>query len=970
MEGQADVERLASSVREVSGATSLASDGLASLERAITVLTATVDQNTAALEGMEGGFTRTTAGANKLAGGTRVVTNELRMMEGAMPIRAAAQFLAQMEGLNAVMQMAFPIFGAIALVGVLDTIIEHVEKWANAHNPVLAAQKESLSLLEKEGKEYDKLAEKARRFHLDEYERTHGKEARQRLEAVDDARKASQEDADQIARLEDLLTRLNRLTHVTQLSNGGVLTANATSGDQALAGQLRAALGLKPTDKTGLEGIEAGNGISVGQAHAASELSVGVDQALATARMQQTVDLAQATDISAKADAEDRKKADEETKKRKQELATAEKQAAAYLREAQGFELTGLARINEKYREKLELLGKTPKAIADINAAHAIEVERETTKEVHAGAMKLDALRGKWQHEVESGHATYDEASGAYFVKPKDPKKLQLTGYSEAQQKQDEKDVASILKLLGSADDTDADAVRRQLGVTTKENALAVSGGRMSGGAGAGADYSARLAAANEIFRIETQHLDLIDDENRRQEKLASARKKYAEEVFRAEEQYENQLQALREKDLQKYQGMAGSLFDALRSHSTAQWGKDFLTGQARQMFTNVAAPVLQSAGHMLGGVIPSSSQTGILGTLVHGTVFDAANKGNNDSLTAAKSTAQHTADTVAELKALRTALSGQTGDPSTVTTPDVFNLPLMGGGGGISSALGGLFGSSSTLGSSALFNAGNGSGFSQFISGLSGAGSNPWKAIFSGMSDNGDTETQLTGAQRAGAAVSTGAQLAGEGYAAYTGFKAGGAKGALAGTSGVLGMASSIPGPQQPYIAAASAITGIASSLLGDPKTKRSGDITNELAKNVYLAPTVMNVVQGMNGTYEDFDSRGNLRTSNFSAVPLVAEPYITSRVQDGQRTYYDVPGQVTSPFTPGPRGSGQGPVAGTGGLTVIVQGDLHAMDAASFHEFIRRPSNSHSVGEAMADHLERHDGRASNAIRYISGS
>ena len=101
------------------------------------------------------------------------------------------------------------------------------------------------------------------------------------------------------------------------------------------------------------------------------------EQALERARKQQQVDSPkQPSGMNAKAGDDERRKADEEAKKRKQELLQAEKQAAAYLRQAQLFELTGMERINALYREKLELLGRTPKAVADITAAHAMEVTR------------------------------------------------------------------------------------------------------------------------------------------------------------------------------------------------------------------------------------------------------------------------------------------------------------------------------------------------------------------------------------------------------------------------------------------------------------------------------------------------------------------------------------------------------------------------------------------------------------------
>jgi hypothetical protein len=252
----------------------------------------------------------------------------------------------------------------------------------------------------------------------------------------------------------------------------------------------------------------------------------------------------------------------------------------------------------------------------------------------------------------------------------------------------------------------------------------------------------------------------------------------------------------------------------------------------------------------------------------------------------------------------------------------------------------------------------------------MSGMGSNPLGAIFTGMSTNGSTVTQLTSAQQVGAAVGTAAMLAGAGMSIASGINQGGVGGYTKAASAGLGAAAMLdPEPiSKTILGAAAAVTGLVGAIFGTGPQQRSKDIFNALSSNQYLAPTALNVIQGMNGTYEDFDARGNLRTSTMSAVPTVAEPYITSRVVDGQRTYYDVPGQPTAPYSGGARGNGQAPIAG--GMTVIVQGDLQAMDSESFHEFVRRPANSHSVGEATADHLERHDGRLANGIRYISGS
>jgi hypothetical protein len=965
----------------VSGASVLASADITGLERAIQALTGEVTKNTAALGGMATGADAAGAGLTRMAGGARTASNELRVLEGAMPIRAAAQFLTQFQAINTAMTLAFPVFGAIALVGILDTIVSKVTDWANAHNPVIQAQKESLSLLEQAGKEYDKLAEKAHKRRLDEVEQTFGKPAREKMEADDYDRAAKQEDADQIRKLEQLLGAINRVG-----SYSGQRLKGVGAADAGVLSQATYLLGMKPGERTGLEGVNAGDTPTASQASAARELSVGVQQALATARMQQTDDTASASDMRSKVSQEARKKADEEAKKRQHELDEAEKQAAAYLRSAENFELTGLDRINAVYREKLELLGKTKKAIEDINAGYAIEVQRETAKEVEQGAGKMDKLHDWWM-----GHGTLDAATGGFLL-PVDAPKTLRGGYTESQQKNDEEYVRTGLKVLQASDDSDVDAVRRSAALTIHGNSAAVAGGRMTPQSAASKDYTTRVSDAQAMFQIDTRRLDihkldaelakstadlaagkqssLSEQESKDIDRLADLRKKRDEEIYHAGEQYEIQLQTLREKDLQKYHETAGSFFDAMHSHTTNQWFRSFAVGQEKEVFSNAVTPLIQNAGHMLGGVTGGFNPGGLL----TGTVFDPANKGANDASTTAKQTAR-TADEVHALRADVRAMSGAPAPTDAAggasSSTDVFNLPMSHNPLAIfGSDIGGWTGSGSGLGTgaagtSALFNAGGGSSLTQFMSGLGGGGSNPLQAIFGGMSTNGGTVTQLTGAQQAGAAVGTAAMLAGAGISIASGINQGGVGGYTKAASAGMGAAAMLdPEPiSKTILASAAAITGLVGAVFGTGPQQRSKDIFNALSSNQYLSPTALNVIQGMNGTYEDFDARGNLRTSTMSAVPTVAEPYITSRVVDGQRTYYDVNGNVTSPYSGGAKGTGQAPIAGA--PTIIIQ----AFDSESLHEYLQKPANSHAVGEAAASHLERHDGRLANAVRFIAG-
>jgi hypothetical protein len=480
----------------------------------------------------------------------------------------------------------------------------------------------------------------------------------------------------------------------------------------------------------------------------------------------------------------------------------------------------------------------------------------------------------------------------------------------------------------------------------------------------AGADMDPKAALENTLatlaaeLRIKDLHADIWSMDKERFDAQIKA--------SQAEYEYEQKIQALREKDLEKYGQMADSIFDAMHGHSMNQWFRSFAIGQEKQVFTNAITPVLQGAGHALGGMIPDMNIPGI-GNPLKGTIFDHASSGADLQ----QKTADNTGKTVDWLGKIYTALSGQTASDPDSAMPDIYNLPMNRSRNPLAifgSDIGGWTGSGSWLGTGAgtadlLAKAGGGSGLTQFMSGLGAGGSNPLSAIFTGMTSG--SEVQLTGAQQAGVAVGTAAMLAGAGMSIASGINQGGVGGYTKAASAGLGAAAMLdPEPiSKTILASAAAITGLVGAVFGTGPQQRSKDIFNALSSNQYLAPTALNVIQGMNGTYEDFDARGNLRTSTMSAVPTVAEPYITSRVVDGQRTYYDVNGNVTSPYSGGAKGTGQAPIAGA--PTIIIQ----AFDSESLHEYLQKPANSHAVGEAAASHLERHDGRLANAVRFIAG-
>jgi hypothetical protein len=200
--------------------------------------------------------------------------------------------------------------------------------------------------------------------------------------------------------------------------------------------------------------------------------------------------------------------------------------------------------------------------------------------------------------------------------------------------------------------------------------------------------------------------------------------------------------------------------------------------------------------------------------------------------------------------------------------------------------------------------------------------------------------------------------------YAAFSDFRSGGVKNDIAGAGAGLGSAAAIaamiPGGQLVALGLgiASAATSLISAILPDPHVQRANAIYNEVSQAQYLAPTALNVTQSANGNFADFDARGNLRTSNFSAVPMVAQPFIwqqTHGLFGGQPTYYDVPGGQTSQF---------GPVAPPAPAVTV---NVNAIDTQTGVDFLMK--NHMAVGDATARAMQRAHGSLTNEVQRAAG-
>jgi hypothetical protein len=965
-EGQADIDKLAKSVAGVSTAAAASVTDVTGLERSIQALTSAVTGNTNALLALEGGFNSASAGAQRtgtaiqgMTGNVLQARSAVQALNGSFNTMGAGRWLASIQGIGPALAGAFSIIGPLSMLAVLGHI-------AGRFFDVSEAQKASSDELDRQSKKYDEILGKVKRLKDEEYERAHGRGAGQLREGYEAQFTAGSTDHQDIAMLEKQIDVLRQMAH--PFVSGRTFTPNA---DQAFIANLTGAFNSSHLFGLYNNNVQPGK-FDAGSVDIAKQALPGLEARLRTARAQQELDTATGNKDTASYSEDARKKADEAAKKRKQELDQITRQSAEYLRSAQGFELTGLQKINAEYDAKIDKLKEEAAQLGKLSPAEQGRLNGAVGKTNEARNLELTRQLARYQDQNRADIGKYldDQMAGIWGDPRYDGRVMREGLHSENEDLT--KGINSNLKVLGYDADASASGVRRRLNASVRGNALAAQSGKMTPQGAADSDYAQRLAAAKQIFQIEKDYANLFDTEEAKQDKLAEARKKYAEEVYQAEAQYEEQLQQLREKDLAKYQNMADSLFDAIHSRTTNLWARNFATGQVKQVFSNVAAPVLQQAGHMLGSIVPSGSP---LAQLFHGTVFDPANKG----VDVQKQTADNTKNTADQVKGLRDDMRAMSGAPPSAgagsgSSADLINLPFNHPGLNIpglstfGSDVAGIFGSGSGVpniaGASALFNAGNGSTVSQFMSGLGGGGSNPLGAIFSGLSTNGSTATQLTGVQQAGVAVGTAAMLVGAGMSAVKGFQQGGVGGVSKGISSITGAAAMLdPEPiSKAILGGIAAVSGFIGAEFGTGPAQRAKQLTNEISKNQYLAPTALNVTQGMNGTYEDFDSRGNIRTSTLSALPTVAEPYITSRVVNGQRTYYDAPGNVTAPFTLPGSSSGAAPISN-------VTYNISALDPQSFHDYVRSPANARAIGEATADHLEQHDGRLSNAVRFLHG-
>ena len=161
---------------------------------------------------------------------------EMRVLEGAMPIRAAEQFIARIEGVGPVLQAAFPVFGAIALGEVLVRADEAAYKLSERFDDIAKARKRATEEMKEFDRELARTREEIVRLNDKQFEDTYGKVAASAKRAADQTQNLAHATTEAMLR-EQLATQRN-------IADNPISSSDATGGAQMAAQYRQRAVAL------------------------------------------------------------------------------------------------------------------------------------------------------------------------------------------------------------------------------------------------------------------------------------------------------------------------------------------------------------------------------------------------------------------------------------------------------------------------------------------------------------------------------------------------------------------------------------------------------------------------------------------------------------------------------------------------------------------------------------------------------
>ncbi len=404
--------------------------------------------------------------------------------------------------------------------------------------------------------------------------------------------------------------------------------------------------------------------------------------------------------------------------------------------------------------------------------------------------------------------------------------------------------------------------------------AIEAGAGPVDGARVAEQSFRVRVALAKELFDIEVARIRLLEASATTQEEkdrlrlaLLKAEADQFASIDEARLERESKIQEVRRESLNEARESAGRVFDALTQRGAGGL-RQFLTGlgtqQVRAIFQNVTEGLFATVGQSLGRLGQASG----IGGLFRGTLADPRNA--NAPVERAKTSVDRLRGSVDRLNDTIAGGAGGAG---------------LGGVSGLPGGLGGLSDAPALL-DRVVGKTGTGRSFIDSIKSFgAGAASILSAGLFSGFR-SGDFSVQqgpgrattasalgLTStAARVGNIAGSAGALAGGAFGVVQGIREGGARGAFGAASSALGVAALIPGPQQPFVAAAAVITGLIKGLFGDPKAERAKEIDRLIANQKFKEPQPISLTIDSSGREIDRDFRGRIRVLN--STPRIERP------------------------------------------------------------------------------------------------
>jgi hypothetical protein len=816
-EGVESIKQMEAATRSAAGGVNLTTESLKGLQAALQANTASLLAHTTATNAGTSAFGGATAGA-------RQYTMALREMEGAIPIRAAGQFLAQLGLFNSLMSVAFPIMGLVAVGEVAAKIVTHFmnmfEEAKKAQAAMNASYNDLLSSMSKTNTELE-LSNVKLENATAKLERRPQNLLREALleskKAADDLAESLENDAEKQANLfekynHNWLSAINPFgghertakyseeatqyqQHIAELRSqfeGKDLEKELTRAAQERAKQIDAE--LRELDKKQHQSKPSINDLLFffgdlggGQYYDDSVARLKVNRSAIDLQETHILDSGihakdQAANDTAKVDNTAQKQADEE--KRKLEalnnmiLSATASANEHFLKESEKLEIERQTKMREMNQKLSEIPENTPQRspavtnIGNYSAAMVAKIEEAQDKE------KID-LQRIW-NEFDEWVEDEQTKRSMKFLKLMLPSKEQMEDWKkgfELDDKLKEMSVEHTSRMEGIESSGTARVMRAQ--------------------AKPGDEANQELRIEQALFAIEKERLDkelqaakARGDKDKEAEVQAKIQASDEEHIAKIRMDAEVHIAELRKKEMEEVREDAGKIFDAL----TAKNGgglkdlfKTELKSVEREMFQNAAGMIFGDHNGMLGGLIPGQTRTNAdgtktlttLGQLLNKTPF-AAKDPTQDSIA---SYTQRTAVATESIANGVTVASGGAGGSgsSSFNMTDIMNLPVQ------SHDLS-LLGLGTLAPLISLVNKGSSS---------SSGSTHPTTYGYSasnivGYGPDGTPHDKWGNAIQpnyAGAAMS----LAASGVGAYAGFKQGGVKGDLAGAGSIIGGAASI---------------------------------------------------------------------------------------------------------------------------------------------------------------------------------